>query len=170
MKTIKTLLVAVATLTIGVVANAQELKFGHIDSQSVLANMPDKLAAEKQLQDEATKLEEQLKIMSNDLQQKYDEYITKRDSLPELIRATKEKEIQDADQRIQSYRQMAQQSLAQKEQQLLGPIIEKVQKAIDEVGKENGFVYIFELGSQIILYNSQQSVDVGPLVKAKLGF
>lgn len=170
MKTIKTLLVAVATLAIGVVANAQELKFGHIDSQSVLANMPDKLAAEKQLQDEATKLEEQLKIMSNDLQQKYDEYITKRDSLPELIRATKEKEIQDADQRIQSYRQMAQQSLAQKEQQLLGPIIEKVQKAIDEVGKENGFVYIFELGSQIILYNSQQSVDVGPLVKAKLGF
>ncbi len=170
MKTIKTLLVAVATLAIGVMANAQELKFGHIDSQSVLANMPDKLAAEKQLQDEATKLEEQLKIMSNDLQQKYDEYITKRDSLPELIRATKEKEIQDADQRIQSYRQMAQQSLAQKEQQLLGPIIEKVQKAIDEVGKENGFVYIFELGSQIILYNSQQSVDVGPLVKAKLGF
>jgi outer membrane protein len=170
MKTIKTLLVAVATLAIGVMVNAQELKFGHIDSQSVLANMPDKLAAEKQLQDEATKLEEQLKIMSNDLQQKYDEYITKRDSLPELIRATKEKEIQDADQRIQSYRQMAQQSLAQKEQQLLGPIIEKVQKAIDEGGKENGFVYIFELGSQIILYNSQQSVDVGPLVKAKLGF
>jgi outer membrane protein len=170
MKTLKTLLIAIAALTLTVAANAQELKFGHINSQEVLADMPDKLAAEKTLQDEASKLEEQLKIMSNDLQQKYEEYINKRDSLPELIRATKEKEIQDADQRIQSYRQMAQQSLAQKEQQLLGPIIEKVQKAIDEVGTENGFVYIFDLGSQIILYNSPQSVDVAPLVKAKLGY
>lgn len=170
MKTLKTLLIAIAALTLTVAANAQELKFGHINSQEVLADMPDKLAAEKTLQDEALKLEEQLKIMSNDLQQKYEEYINKRDSLPELIRATKEKEIQDADQRIQSYRQMAQQSLAQKEQQLLGPIIEKVQKAIDEVGTENGFVYIFDLGSQIILYNSPQSVDVAPLVKAKLGY
>lgn len=170
MKTLKTLLIAIAALTLTIAANAQELKFGHINSQEVLADMPDKLAAEKTLQDEASKLEEQLKIMSNDLQQKYEEYINKRDSLPELIRATKEKEIQDADQRIQSYRQMAQQSLAQKEQQLLGPIIEKVQKAIDEVGTENGFVYIFDLGSQIILYNSPQSVDVAPLVKAKLGY
>jgi outer membrane protein len=170
MKTLKTLLIAIAALTLTIAANAQELKFGHINSQEVLADMPDKLTAEKTLQDEASKLEEQLKIMSNDLQQKYEEYINKRDSLPELIRATKEKEIQDADQRIQSYRQMAQQSLAQKEQQLLGPIIEKVQKAIDEVGTENGFVYIFDLGSQIILYNSPQSVDVAPLVKAKLGY
>jgi outer membrane protein len=65
---------------------------------------------------------------------------------------------------------MAQQSLAQKEQQLLGPIIEKVQKAINEVGTESGLVYIFDLGSQVILYHSSQSVDVAPLVKAKLGF
>lgn len=170
MKTLKTILLVVSTMMIGVVANAQELKFGHVDSQALLANMPDKLAAEKTLQDEASKLEEQLKIMSADLEQKYNEYISKRDSLPELIRATKEKEIQDADQRIQSYRQMAQQSLAQKEQQLLGPIIEKVQKAINEVGTESGLVYIFDLGTQVILYHSSQSVDVAPLVKAKLGF
>lgn len=169
MKTLKALFVVVATMMIGISANAQELKFGHIETQTLLADLPDKVAAEKTLQDEAAKLEEQLKIMSNDLQAKYEEYVAKRDSLPELIRATKEKEIQDADQRIQSYRQMAQQSLAQKEQQLLTPIIEKVQKAINEVGVENGFVYIFDLGSQVILYHSAKSVDVAPLVRAKLG-
>ena len=63
MKTLKTILLVVSTMMIGVVANAQELKFGHVDSQALLANMPDKLAAEKTLQDEASKLEEQLKIM-----------------------------------------------------------------------------------------------------------
>lgn len=170
MKTIKTLLVAVVMITLGVTTNAQELKFGHIDTQTLLADMPEKLAAEKTLQDEATKLEEQLQRMTNELQQKYNEYITKRDSLPELIKATKEKEIQDDDQRLQSFRQMAQQSLAQKEQQLLTPIIEKVQKAIDEVGAELGLVYVFDMGSQVILYKSEQSTDIAPFVKKKLGF
>lgn len=158
-----------ATLVVAVAANAQELKFAHIDTQALISSLPEHQAAQTQLQDEAKKLEDQLTVMSNDLQQKYEDYMTKRDSLPDLIRATKEKEIQDAQQRIQSYQQMAQQSLSQKEQQLLTPILERVQNALDEVGKENGFVYIFDLSSQVVLYHSEQSVDAAPLVKAKLG-
>lgn len=168
MKTIKVTFLAIALL-LGLGANAQDLKFAHIDIQKLLSEIPEKIQAEQILQDEAKKLEDQLKVMGADLQQKYQDYIAKADSLPELIRATKEKEIQDADQRIKNYQQMAQQSLAQKEQQLLSPIIEKVQKAIDEVGAENGFVYIFDISSQVVLYHSDKSTDAAPLVKAKLG-
>ncbi|TAJ13405.1 OmpH family outer membrane protein [Marinilabiliaceae bacterium JC017] len=149
--------------------NAQDLKFGHIDIQKVVSELPEKLAADKTLQEEAQKLDNQLKVMSADLEKKYTEYMTQRDSLPDLIRATKEKEIQDYNQRIKQYNTMAQQTLGQKEQQLLQPIIQKVQKAIDEVGQENGFIYIFDISSQVVLYHSSQSVDCGPLVKTKLG-
>lgn len=168
MKLIKTLALSFVVL-IGASANAQDLKFAHIDVQKLLSEIPEKVAAEKTLQDEAKKLEDQLKVMGNDLQQKYQEYVAKADSLPELIRATKEKEIQDADQRIKNYQQMARQSLSQKEQQLLAPIIEKVQKAIDEVGADNGYIYIFDVSSQVILFHSDKSIDAAPLVKAKLG-
>lgn len=168
MKTIK-IICMTATLALATAVNAQDLKFAHVDTQKLLTDYPEKIAAETQLQDEAKKLQDQLKAMNTDLQQKYDEYMSKRDSLPDLIRATKEKEIQDADQRIQSYQQMAQQSLAQKEQQLLAPIIEKVQKVINEVGAENNFIYIFDISSQVILYHSEQSIDATPLIKAKLG-
>lgn len=168
MNIIKTFCVA-AFVVAATVVSAQELKFAHIDTQKVISELPEHKAAEATLQDEAKKLEDQLKIMNNDLQQKYEDYMTKRDSLPDLIRATKEKEITDANTRIQSYQQMAQQSLAQKEQQLLLPIIEKFQKALDEVGTENGFVYIFDVSAQVVLYHSEQSVDAAPLVKAKMG-
>ena len=67
----------------------------------------------------------------------------KRDTLPELIRATKEKELQEINSRLQNFQAMASQDLQKKEQTLLQPIIESVQKAIDEVGAENGFIYIF---------------------------
>jgi outer membrane protein len=94
--------------------------------------------------------------------------MAQRDSLSQLIRSTREKEIQDYDQRIQNFNKLAQQSLSQKEQELLQPIIEKVEKAIQAVGEEQGFIYIFDLSSQVILYNSDQSVDCEELVKAKL--
>ena len=158
-----------AALFAGVAVNGQELKFGHIDVQKLISEIPEKIAAEKTLQDEAKKLEDQLKVMGYDLEKKYTEYMTQRDSLPDLIRATKEKEIQDADQRIKNYQQMAQQSIGQKEQQLLQPIIEKVQKAIDAVGAENNLIYIFDISSQVVLFHSDKSVDAAPLVKAKMG-
>ena len=78
--------------------------------------------------------------------------------MPELIRSTKEKEIQDYDQRMQQYSQMAQQSLSQKEQKLLQPIIEKVQKAIDAVGVEQGVIYIFDISSQVVIVITSYSI------------
>jgi outer membrane protein len=168
MKLLKSLCLS-AALFAGVAVYGQELKFGHIDVQKFVSELPEKIQAEKTLQDEAKKLEDQLKVMGADLEKRYTEYMTQRDSLPDLIRATKEKEIQDADQRIKNYQMMAQQTIAQKEQQLLQPIIEKVQKAIDEVGAENGLIYIFDTSSQVVLYHSEKSIDAAPMVKAKMG-
>jgi len=158
------LLVALSAAT----ASAQDLKFGHINVQKLIAELPAKQAADKELQSEAQKLQSQLQVMSQELDEKYANYMAQRDSMSQLIRSTREKEIQDYDQRIQNFNKLAQQSLSQKEQELLQPIIEKVEKAIQAVGEEEGFIYIFDLSSQVILYNSDQSVDCEDMVKAKL--
>ncbi len=167
MKSLKVLLV-VAAVIFSANTFAQELKFGHINIQKVVAELPAKIEADKQLQSEAEKLDQNLKVMNEELDAKYTEYMQKRDTLPELIRATKEKEIQEISQRLQNFQMLAQQNLQQKEQQLLQPIVEKVQKAIDEVGAENGFIYIFDISSRVVVYHSEKSVDVENLVKAKL--
>lgn len=168
MKAFKTLIAALVMTLMTLGAQAQELKFAHIDSQKFIQELPEAIKAQADLQAEAAKLEDQIKVMNNELQQKYADYIQKRDSLPELIRVTKEKEIQDTQTRIQEFQQVAQMSLQQKEQQLLGPVLESYQKALQAVGKENGFIYIFDTTSQVILYHSEQSVDAAPLVKAKM--
>jgi outer membrane protein len=167
MKSLK-LLLAVATIFIATSSMAQNLKFGHVNIQKLVAELPEKIEAAKKLQSEAQKLEQNLKVMNEELDTKYTDYMEKRDTLPELIRATKEKEIQEISQRLQNFQMLAQQNLQQQEQQLLQPIIEKVQKAIDEVGAENGFIYIFDISSQVVVYHSEKSVDVEEMVKAKL--
>ena len=54
-----------------------------------------------------------------------------------------------------------------KEEALVQPMLEKLQRAIDEVGTENGFVYIFDLGSGAVVFQNGQ--DVSQMVKTKLG-
>ncbi len=150
-------------------ALAQGFKFGHIDSQALLSTLPERTTAEAELQKHAQLLETQQKSMSDELNKKYQEYLQEKDQLSDLVKATREKDLQDLQQRIAIFNQQAQNELAEKEQKLIAPIIEKVSKAIEEVGKENGYTYIFDLATSTIVYHSEQSEDVTPLVRKKLG-
>lgn len=167
MRFIKTIAIACLLLITSAIT-AQELKFGHINVQELIMELPDKKDADSKLQAEAQILQDRLKVMSEEHEKKYRDYIAQRETMPELIRTTTEKEIQDIEQRLQNYQLMAQQTLQKKEQELYQPILEKVQRAIDAVGQEQGLIYIFDISSQVVLYHSEKSLDCGPLVKAKL--
>jgi outer membrane protein len=162
-------IVILSLLLVSAAAVGQQLKFGHLNSQELIAQLPERNSAQTELESYAAKLEAQQKAMQDELNNKYEDYLAQRDSYSDLIRATKEKELQDIQQRIATFNQVAMQDLQQKEGDLIKPIIDKVQKAIDEVGKENGFVYIFDLSNRTVVYHSEQSVDVSLLVKKKLG-
>ena len=57
-----------------------------------------------------------------------------------------------------------------KQAELFKPITDKADKAIKEVGKENGFIYVFDLsGGQLIYYDETKSTNILTLAKAKLG-
>jgi len=168
MKVFKLFVTVVVLIVMTTGATGQELKFGHLNVQKLISELPEKQAADKELRSEAEQLQQQLQVMRQELDQKYSNYMEQRDSMSKLVRSTREKEIQDYDQRIQNFNQMAQQSLSEKEKELMQPIIDKVERAVQAVGDEEGFIYIFDVSSQMILYNSDQSVNCEDMVKAKL--
>src|SRR5690554_3240673 len=168
MNSFKVLLI-VSLFFFSCLVNAQELKFCHINIQKLIVELPAKKETYQKLQAEAQVLQTRMQKMREEHETKFKEYLAERETLPELIRATMEKEIQDIEQRLQNYQNMAQQTLSKKEQELYQPILEKIQKAIDVVGQEKGFIYIFDLSSQVVLYHSDKSVDCTPFVKTQLG-
>lgn len=143
-------------------------KFGHLDSQELLLLMPERKAAENSIADFAKTLEAQLSAMSAEYQQGLQEYQENEANYNDLVKKDKEAEILGLQQRIQTFQQDAQQSLAAKEQELLEPILSKARKAIEEVAKEGKYTYIFDKTGGTILY-ANESEDVLPLVKKKLG-
>jgi outer membrane protein len=58
--------------------------------------------------------------------------------------------------------------LAKKREELLQPILDRVNKAIGDIAKEQGYSYVFDASSNILLY-ADASADVTALVKKKLG-
>ncbi len=149
--------------------NAKAQKFGHIDSNKLMEIMPDKAQAKVELESFAKGLEEQLQAMQGELQSKYQDYMSKKETLTELIKQTKEQELQDLQGRIQTFQGTAQQELQKKEMELLQPIIQKAQDAIKAVGKEQGLTYVYDIGTGAIVYYSDESKDILDLVKIKLG-
>jgi outer membrane protein len=72
-------------------------------------------------------------------------------------------------QRIQNYQQTAQQQLQTKQTELLKPVFDKAEKAVADVAKEKGLIYVFDIGTKVVLYKSNDSMDILPFVKTKLG-
>lgn len=144
------------------------VKLGHINSADLMQIMPGREEAQATLQKDVDELQTTLKNMQNELEQRYNDYVGKKDQLSDLIRQTKERELQDMGNRIQEFQENAEKKLQDRQQEVLKPIIDKAKKAIEEVAKENGYTYIFDTSVGALLYQ-QDSDDILPLVKKKLG-
>ena len=157
-------------LFVGVSASAQTLKFGHIDFQGLITTMPEREVAQKAMAKMQTDLESQLSVMQKEYQTKGQEYVTlvKQPNVTDAIRQAKEADIQSLQERITTFQQQAQENLQKEESKQYQPVVEKARKAIGEVAKEQGMLYVFEINS-VLYFNAAQSTDLMPLVKTKLG-
>ena len=142
-------------------------KFGHLDAQEVLLSLPERAEAQASIESAAGEYETEVARMQSELETKFADYQAKASTWPDAIRQQKERELQQLDAGLQEFGMTIQNDLAQMEQQLLSPMIERVRKAIEDVGKEQGYTYIFDTSTNVTLYNGGE--DVSDLVKAKLG-
>ncbi len=163
---IAALIIALPTLSFA----QKSLKFGHINSQEILQSMPERDSAEVKMTKFQKELQETYEGIQVELNTKYQKYLAEEKTLTDLVKKTRTEEIQQYQDRLKQFGENAQQEIQKKQGELMQPISEKIKKAIGDVGKENGFIYIFEMApGTSILYNSPESIDITSLVKAKLG-
>lgn len=162
-------LITLAVITFGV-ANAQKpQKIGHINSQELLAAMPESDSAQKKIEALAKEHENVLEEMTVEYNKKLEALNKDYNTLSDLAKASKEAELQDLQTRIQTFQQSAQEDLQRKRMEFFKPIQDKALKAVNDVAAENGFSYILDSGVGAVVYEGPDAVDILPLVKKKLG-
>ena len=151
-------------------AIAQNFKFGHINSDELIQSMPEYDSATVKLEKFRKELVNALEWMQVELNTKSEAYQKENKNLSDIVKQTKEQELMDMQKRIQDFQTNAQTQLQNKQTEVFQPIYTKVDKAIKDVGKENGFFYVFDVAKGALLYfDEAKSINVMALVKTKLG-
>ena len=166
----KKVIVVLALFAFAFSAQAQS-KVGHINITELVSQMPQKDSLEKVYANEQTQWENLLKQKEQEFYQKQAELAAMQDSAnasPILIEVMK-KDLQQMQAGYQQLQQEASNAMQLKNQELLTPLLEMVQKAIDDVAKEKGFDYVIDASSQGVLLYSNPDNDLTAAVKAKLG-
>lgn len=160
--------IAMIALNLNAVQAQTAPKFGHINSVELLQAMPETDSAQIILQAYAKELESNIQTMQTELETKYMDYQNNQAQWSDLIRQTKQKELQDLQTRAQEFMEQADLEYKNQSQKMLAPITEKAKKAIEDVAKEGKYSYIFDTSVGSVLY-SVEGDDVTVLVKNKLG-
>src|SRR5690606_16712635 len=138
------LFAAVALLFVSAVSFAQApVKIGYTNVDYVLSQMPESKQIEADLKAYSSQLENQLKSKYQEIETKGQANQKSAATMTNVVKADKEKELMNLRTSIEEFQKNADQSLQKKQQSLMEPVLDKLQKAIDDVAKENGYTYVF---------------------------
>jgi outer membrane protein len=143
------------------------LKLAHINAEELIMSMSDYDTAMVKFQKVQKEFETELETLSVELNRKIDEFQKNSETWTDLVKQSRQDDIISMQQRIQTYRQGAQENLEQEYNKLMQPVYEKVNKAIEAVAKEQNITYV--LNAQVLSYRSADATDLLPAVKKHLG-
>ncbi len=159
-----------SALVVLLAISVQAQKFGYLDSAALLSELPAVKAADSEIETYQKQLITSGQAKVKALETKVQEYAKQAEQglLSQVQMQQKEAELAEEQQAIQQYEVEVQNKILKKREELLGPILDNVKKAVEAVGKENGYTMIFDTATGTLLH-AQDSDNVMALVKAKLG-
>jgi outer membrane protein len=146
-------------------AHAQ-VKIGYVSADEIIVLMPEAAKVDTQL----NQYQQSLYQNAQDKQTAFNEAVAKfyKDSLTmnPSLKEVKRGELQKQVTELSGAEQTIQQQMQQKQQELVLPLQRKLQAAIQDVAKENGYTYVLPKEALLV---APPGDDIAPLVKKKLG-
>lgn len=158
---------ALTLLAVGAFTFANAQKIAHISLDSLVSMMPETKTAKDVAQKYLKDLETTVGQMEEELQKKYNDYLAGEAGMSDLVKKTKQDELNSLQRRIEDFRMQAQQDYQRKYGELTAPIMDKAKKGIEAVAKEDGYKYVLDTSVGNVLY-SEPAEDILMSVKKKL--
>lgn len=162
--TMKKMIIMLA-LVLPVLASAQ--KIGHVNSQEIMALMPETKRMGEKLDSVQTSYESQLAVYQEEYNKKIAEFQKDAPNMTAGVREFRQQEIADMEQRIQLFYQTIQQDLQAKQMEYMEPIRTALLDAIKKAGAAQSCTYVMDQAS--MLYIAPDALDLTSAVKAELG-
>jgi outer membrane protein len=150
-------------------AQAAAPKIVYVNSQKIISQAPGRADAEAQFQKEMDQYKAQVQRMGDSLQTMVADYQKAEPTLSQSVKTTRTKDLRDRQQAYQQHVQELEQTAQQREAELVRPIMEQINKIIEQVRTENGYSFILDAGSQAgVVVAADSSLDITNVVIKRL--
>jgi outer membrane protein len=162
--------ILLAFLMIAPLSIMAQVKFAHFNSADIIPNMKEYTAAQTEIQNMQKQYADDLKLMQDELQKKYEDYQKEASNLLEGVRLRREQELNELGQRYQQSLQDSETALQKATQEKMGAIGELVMAAVKKIGENNNYIYIIDLSTGSVSFvNPALSTDITDILKKELG-
>jgi len=153
------------------IGNAQ--KFGFIDSEYILENIPAFAAAQEQLDKLSQQYQKELETMYAEIELMYRNYQVESVKLSEEMKRRREDTIINKE---KDYKQLQSKyfgpsgDLFEIRQKLVSPILDSIFNTVREMANEGGYATIFDMAGNTTLFYTNPDYDLSNQVLQKLGY
>lgn len=147
-------------------------KYGYIDSDYILENMPEYKEAREQLDKFAKRWQKEIEDRYDLIEKRKTEFARVEAILPQEEREKRKQEIEDMESETLELQQMrfgVSGDLFGKRKELIEPIQDKIFAALETVASRGKYSFIFDKANQSNLIFADPKFDVSKLVMRELG-
>lgn len=156
------------------VAGAQATLLGYLDPDVIIVRMPEYAAAQQVLQARQQEIAAQLQVQEDSLRTRIEAYRALGTSsvVSAATRQTREQEIMQMQQALEQGQNAGLQELGRREAELIQPVLERLQEAIDAESGELGLTMVFAAranNAPVLLFAGDSAVNLTEPVMERLG-
>jgi outer membrane protein len=159
---------ALAAFATAVPAEAQQFKIGYINSQRVLAETPAFAGVRETMEREFSPLRAELERLEASLQTADEQFRAQSTTLSESARQQRQQALQQQFAQYQQRAQQVQQQVGAREQELIGPVMERIRGALEEVRRAGNYSFIIDPPEGLVVA-VDPALDVTSEVIRRLG-
>ena len=150
---------------------ASENRVGYANMEYIVSKLPDMKEIEAEMKSTQTQLRNQIQAKSQEVEKQYADFNANMNSMADTARESRQRELQQAIADLERMQQDAQTALQNKQKLFMAPVYLKVNRAIEDVAKENGYSIILTstIGGYDFLLYEQPQKDISDLVLEKFG-
>lgn len=145
------------------------LRFGYFSFEQVFHTMPGYAIAKHNMDELRGKYDEETKRVETEFNSKYEEFLDGQRSYAKSILEKRQAELRELMGKNIAFKAEAARLLKKAEKEAYAPLKAKMNAALQQIGKENGFAFILNTDNNATPYlSAEMGVDITEALKEKI--
>lgn len=145
------------------------LRFGYFSFEQVFHTMPGYAIAKHNMDELRGKYDEETKRVETEFNSKYEEFLDGQRSYAKSIFEKRQAELRELMEKNIAFKAEAARLLKKAEEEAYAPLKAKMNAALQQIGKENGFAFILNTDNNATPYlSAEMGVDITEALKEKI--